>query len=435
MYFGFSLGDTEKGEVEVTSIQPGGPAWSSGAIHKDDVLLKMKWETKEPVDLAGLDAEEVNSLLDASNTEKLDLTVRKKSGEIQTVVLQKRKLENDENIVKSFVLRGTKNIGYITLPSFYTQWGDAAGSSCANDVAKEIIKLKKDTISGLILDLRYNGGGSLQEAIEMAGIFIDEGGLCQLKMKESNAKEPKMVTLKDVNRGLIYNGPMILMVNGYSASASELLAGSLQDYNRALIVGTRTYGKATGQEIKQAGDAFVKLTNLKLYRITGKTAQFQGVHPDVDLPDPYSSFAEFESDNEFAIKPDTVSAYKYFKPLKPLVKTNLQQQSMARVKNQKFDALNSNAKELEAKMQPRKISLKWDAIEQALKNDKKSSTQNILRKPTSLFASYNNTADQKFINGDSAAKEINNRWLERISQDPYIEETYLIMLDFIQLNK
>ena len=435
LFFGFSLGDTDKGEVEVTSIQPGGPAWSSGAIHKDDVLLKLKWASKEPVDLAGLDAEEVSALLDESKTEKVDLTIRKKSGEIQMVVLQKRKLENDENIVKSFVLRGSKNIGYITLPSFYTQWGDAAGSSCANDVAKEIIKLKKDSISGLILDLRYNGGGSLQEAIEMAGIFIDEGGLCQLKMKESNAKEPKMVTLKDVNRGLIYNGPMILLVNGYSASASELLAGSLQDYNRALIVGTRTYGKATGQEIKPAGDAFVKLTNLKLYRITGKTAQFQGVQPDVKLPEPYEHIAEFESDNDFAIRPDTVGAYKYFKPLKPLSKNNLQQQSMTRVKNPKFDALHAYAKKMEERMQPRKVSLKWETVEQQLKNDKASFSQDILHTPTSLFRSNNNKADQKFIDNDAAARDINTRWLERIAQDPFIEETYQIMLDFIQLNK
>jgi carboxyl-terminal processing protease len=146
--------------------------------------------------------------------------------------LQKTKIENEDNIVKSFLLEGQHKVGYISLPSFYTEWEETEGSKCASDVAREIIKLKKDGIQGLILDLRFNGGGSLGEAVEMAGIFIDEGAVTQIR-----TREPKPVVLKDMNRGVIYSGPLVVLVNGQSASASELLAATLQDYNRAVIVG------------------------------------------------------------------------------------------------------------------------------------------------------------------------------------------------------
>jgi carboxyl-terminal processing protease len=398
------------------------------------VLLQMKWASKDAVDLSGMDAEEVSELLDQSNTEKLELTIRKKSGEIQKVILQKRKLENEENIVKSYLLKGEKNIGYITLPSFYTQWEESSGSRCASDVAREIIKLNKDNISGLILDLRFNGGGSLQEAVEMAGIFIDEGAICELGMKDG-----KTVVLKDMNRGVIYSGPMIVMVNGYSASASELLAGSLQDYNRALIVGSKTFGKATGQEMKQLGTdastrAVVKLTNLRLYRVTGKSIQMQGVIPDVVLPDPYTSFGERESDNKFSIRPDTVARYKYFKPLKEIQKNGLQQLSEARVKNAKFKALDDYTQAVIQGMKKEKISLKWDAVEKEVRESKVSVTEKSFAVPTTVFSTGNNSSDQKLIGNDEIAKEINQRWLQRIAQDPYIEETYQIMLDLIKIN-
>ncbi len=134
-------------------LEPGGPAWASGMLNKNDVLLRLKWANKKQVDLQGLDAIEVSALLDGSNTEKLELIVRKQNSKEETVIMQKHKLDNEENIVKSFLLKGDKNIGFITLPSFYTQWEDATGSKCAGDVATEIVKLKKDSIHGLKLVL------------------------------------------------------------------------------------------------------------------------------------------------------------------------------------------------------------------------------------------------------------------------------------------
>ena len=183
--------------------------------------------------MTGATLEEAYEELEKSSTDKLILKFKKADGTEKTVMLKKEKLENEENIVKGFVLQGEKKIGYILLPGFYTEWENESGSSCANDVAKEIVKLKKENIDGLILDVRYNGGGSLGEALEMTGIFIDEGPVVGIK-----SKDPKVVFLKDPNRGTIFSGPMVLMVNGQSASASEMLAAALQDYNRAPHVGS-----------------------------------------------------------------------------------------------------------------------------------------------------------------------------------------------------
>jgi carboxyl-terminal processing protease len=365
--------------------------------------------------------------------------VRKKNGQLEKVTLQKRKLENDENIVKSFVLKGAKNIGYITLPSFYTRWEDEGGSKCAYDVAKEIVKLKRDSITGLILDLRYNGGGSMQEAIEMAGIFIDEGAICQF-----NEKGEKLVTLKDINRGVIYNGPLVILVNGYSASASELLAASLQDYNRALIVGSRTHGKGTSQQIyplenkaatviSSSGNAFVKLTGGKFYRVTGKSSQFYGVLPDIQIANPFDELGDYESKIPFALKPDTVGSYKYFKPMKELPKNGLQEKSTLRVSgNSKFKSIQMQAQQIRQE-RGGKTLLTWEAVEKRIKEGYGFGQA----KPESSagYMVLNNNADGKFFATNDVAKDINKSWRERIAADPYIEESFFILLDLINQNK
>ena len=183
-----------------------------------------------------------------SNHDKATFKIKKPDGAERTVILLKEKMEEDDehNKVKSFLLKGSKTIGFISLPSFYQDWENenSGVNGCANDVAKEILKLKKENIEGLIIDLSYNGGGSMEEAVELSGIFIDFGPVGMQKGRDS-----KIYTLKDVNRGTIYDGPLMLMVNGYTASASEMVAGTLQDYHRAVIVGTPTYGKATAQVV------------------------------------------------------------------------------------------------------------------------------------------------------------------------------------------
>ena len=429
--FGLALDENERGEVFISHLAPGSAAWMSGVLNKGDVPVQLKWEGSTAVELAGLDIEDIQGLLSLHTKEKMELVVRKGNGQQQKVVLQKQKLENEDNIVKSFVLSGKQNIGYVMLPSFYTEWEDNSGSRCAADVAKEIVKLKKDSIAGLILDLRFNGGGSLGEALEMAGIFVDEGVISQIKTKDG-----KIEVLKDMNRGVIYNGPLLVLINGQSASASELVAAALQDYNRAIIAGSPSFGKATGQHIyplQQGSEhaGFVKLTRMKLYRPNGKTAQRTGVQPDVLIPDVYG-LEEAESDEPFALSADTIGGYKYFKPMKPLALNSLQQKSTGRIAEAVKFKEAKRLVQLAQDQKKGKISLKWDDAEKTIKAFAGVDKEKVFMQPTSVYKVRNNTADQKF-NAAFNTTEINSFWLKRLSADMYVEEAFQILSDFIQL--
>lgn len=242
--FGISLKEDLHGRISISRLTPGGAAWSSSEINQDDILLGLQWGTKPPIDIIEYSITELeNDLASVEHTEVI-LSLKKANGQIKSVQLVKNKIVRDENVIQSFLLKGKKTIGYIELPGFYTEFEDATTKGCADDVARELIKIKREKIDGLILDLRFNGGGSLQEALALAGIFIDIGPLALIQ----ETGQP-VITLKDLNRGTIYDGPLLILVNGFSASASELVSAVLQDLNRAIIVGSKTYGKATGQII------------------------------------------------------------------------------------------------------------------------------------------------------------------------------------------
>ena len=328
--FGLSLNEDEDGKTQIGRLKPGSPAFQSGGLNEGDKILSLQWDEKEAIDVSGASLPEISEMLAATGGTKMTLVVKKADGTTRSVALHKEKLntEEDEDKVKGFILKGAKTIGYISLPAFYEDWEDNKGlNGCANDVAREIIKLKKENIEGLILDLRYNGGGSVQEAVELAGIFIDAGPIAQIK-----TRDPKVITLKDVNRGTVWDGPLLLLVNGSSASASEIVAGTLQDYNRALIVGSPTYGKATAQVVlpmdtslnldtytgHSEASSYLKVTTSKLYRITGATAQMSGVQPNISLPEPAGATPQREADEKFAIRPSVIETNKYYKPLAPL---------------------------------------------------------------------------------------------------------------------
>lgn len=442
--FGLELDENERGQVVVDMMTPGGPAWKSGDLNKGDVLMSMLWEGKEVTDMTGATVEEAYEELEKSSKDKLILKFKKADGTEKTVMLKKEELENEENIVKGFVLQGEKKIGYILLPGFYTEWENESGSSCANDVAKEIVKLKKENIDGLILDVRYNGGGSLGEALEMTGIFIDEGPVVGIK-----SKEPKVVFLKDPNRGTIYSGPMVLMVNGQSASASEMLAAALQDYNRAVIVGSPTFGKATMQQMFSL-DTFskkatamntdrdmVKITDGKLYRLTGESAQRNGVIPDVLLPDAFDGIEYREKFSPNALEGEPVAKNNYYKPLPALPVNELAAKSALRIKSDdNFRDIQQIINLMIARREKAEtISLKWDEFEkwarlnakelEALKGDGIAAGNK--------FTVANHGLDKALLTNNEYAREINQGWLENISEDIYIQEAFLILCDLIKL--
>lgn len=328
MAFGFGLEPNSEGNLLITSVMPGSAAWKSSNIHEGDMIIAMKPEGEKTVSVANATPEELNALFERYADKTVEFTIKAADGTTRVVKLKKQAIRNEENVVRGWILDGQPRLGFISLPSFYTQTNDGIGTSCAEDVAREIVKLKQEKIDGLVLDLRFNGGGSIEEAAAMLGIFIDIGPLGVVKVY-SGGTEP----IKDVNRGTIYDGPLVVMVNGASASASEMLAATLQDYRKAVIVGSTTFGKATMQVVvplvanfdfeKYAPDSkqsdatkdFLKITMGKLYRVNGKTAQNTGVVPDVYLPDYFEAAQFTERSYGTALPADSISVQLPYRAL------------------------------------------------------------------------------------------------------------------------
>ncbi len=444
---GFSLGietgENEKGEIMIRRLVPGGPAWKSGELHNGDVLTQLILNNQSVIDMTDMDIEEADAMLHGKENERIGLTVRKANGITKTVQLVKEELKDEENFVKGFVLKGEKKIGFISLPGFYSDNESELGSSCANDVAKEIVKLKKENIDGLILDLRFNGGGSMREALDLAGIFIHEGPLCVVKNNEGKA-----TVLKDMNRGTIYDGPLLLMINGLSASASELLASVLQDYNRAVIAGSTTYGKGTSQVIVPIDTAkkiahsmelndnsdFVKITVGKFYRVTGKTVQFNGVKPDVMLPDAYEAFPFRESGKPAALLPDT-SRKTYYQALPALPLSILAEKSKERVnQSERFKNILQLKEWWKKKLSGYIVPLKADLYEKLNEEhgklfEKFTDTAMI---PTNFYTVENTETDSHKLQISKERRETNEVWLKKLKQDIYLEESFRIILDLLK---
>jgi carboxyl-terminal processing protease len=435
--FGFEIGENTRGEIIVERVVPGGPAWNTNEIHQGDVLEAMIDEDGARLDCAFRGVEKVTETLRSTNFTQAELIFRKPDGQTKQVKLVKENLEQTENIVKGFVLKGKHTLGYINLPGFYTQWENKAAKGCAEDVARELVKLKKENIEGLILDLRFNGGGSLQEALGLAGIFIDVGPLILYQEKQ----EP-VVTLKDLTKGIIYDGPLIIMVNGFSASASELLAATLQDYNRALIVGSTTFGKGTGQQILPFPDkpgtslddseAILKVTADKLYRITGKSYQHKGVVPDIGLIDITASIPERESLYENSLLPDSIFKRTYYTPwsavpLKQLVENSKQRQQTS----EQFKLVNTLTYEL---LKP--IPLKGDDyLNHKAVLEKYYDAYDLMKSEQKLFTANPLAFDASVLKMDGYKKDQLEKFAHQLEESIYLTETFRIMCDYIALKK
>ncbi|PWT76576.1 MAG: hypothetical protein C5B59_06200 [Bacteroidetes bacterium] len=447
--FGFSLDENEDGNIEINHLAPGGPAFKSGMLSEGDKMISLQWENKDPIDVAGASVEEVGHMLRAFGGNKMIITVRKADGTTRQVTLHKEKVaveDDEEDKVKGFLLKGKYTVGYVSLPAFYQDWEDSRGlNGCANDVAREIIKLKKENIDGLILDLRYNGGGSMLEAVELTGIFIDAGPLAQIKTKEA-----KTITLKDVNRGTIYDGPLLVLVNGSSASASEMVAGSLQDYHRALIVGSATYGKATAQVVlpmdttinlstyngKAVASDYIKLTVSKLYRINGSTAQINSVVPDIVLPDPSDALSEREADEKFALRVAPIEPNKYYQPLAPIpvtaaketAKKEIDSSSYFRATMEYIQAMKNADRKKDV---PLSLNEAWQEMKQ--KNTKPDPPE-LTDYPDSSpgYTVLNHIYEQRRMQTNPDLQETNEEWKNNLLNDPYVKVAYNVMNSMIK---
>ena len=429
--FGIKLIESAMGEVSVSKVVPGSPAWNSNQVNKGDVLIGLRWKPSNAyIDLADLDIESIQQELDKQGETQAEITIRKGTGEIRNVKLVKAKIENEENIVSGFVLKGKnskRSIGYISLPGFFTD-ENSEMSGCAAAVTKEIIKLKGEAIEALILDLRFNGGGSLFEAVELAGLFIDVGPVGVVEVR-GDAPE----SLKDMNRGVVYDGPLLIMVNGASASASEIVSAALQDYKRAIIAGSVTYGKATGQTMfplndLKPSDGFLKVTEMRIFRIDGTSHQMHGVSPDFPIRDLSSVIYHREENNPHALQPRTTKKKTYYS-LWPksfddlLIKHWLDNDPG--ISN--FDNLANLGKIFKEN-----IPLERNAFIAFMKN-----LEDVSRRvgkgvgDSGIYTVSNSRYDATVFEGDSYHAEINKEILSQVSSSIYIQEAYRLLDNLI----
>jgi carboxyl-terminal processing protease len=403
-------------------------------LHKGDGLISITSNNRIYL-TNDTDEDDLDELLNGDNMDDVVITVKSKGGETKTVLLHKEKQIDEESIVKSYLLKGKAINGYINLPGFYSREDEdeeeANFNGCANDVSKEILKLQKEGISGLILDLRNNGGGSMWEAMQLAGIFIDIGPVAAVKDNKQQVS-----FLKDPNRGTIYDGPMIVLINGASASASEFLSAALQDYNRAVIVGDASYGKGTAQNVLPlttgSKQEFVKVTEAKFYRVNGGTAQWNGVIPDIELPGLYSGDKFKEKENESALKPDQCKP-GYYRALAPLPITELAAKSKARISQNPYYTHITNFKNwYHQQAAGRQISLEWLPY---LKQYRKAEEMYKLLIDSDVtqknFVVNNIKFDQTRLNA-AGKKEmaVNEAILKNIQQDAVIAEAIDIFADW-----
>ncbi len=340
--FGFEIEVTENELYKVSEIIPGGSAWTSKQIEVGDIIDQIELDNGKKY-LVGIDSDkDFYEAFQSKQNMSMTFYLTKSDGVKRKVKLTKSKVEVSDNIINGYIFKkGDQRLGYIDLPSFYASDNRYTGNGCASDMGREILQLKKDSIDGLIIDLRNNGGGYMEEALAMAGLFIDEGVLA---LKQEKGDKPRY--LKDPNRGILYDGKLILLVNNFSASASELLAGTLQQYHRAIIVGNRTYGKATMQrilpvdslaEMNRTNNYYASITVGKFYMVNKRTHQAHGIQPDIHLPSIYDYLdVQYESEMAYFVKPDSVNK-SLDVMLLPAIKLNsIKEKSLSRMNSQQW---------------------------------------------------------------------------------------------------
>lgn len=423
------------GQVIISTVTPGGAAWKTGEVNNGDAILKIGEEAGEMVDIAGYEIPDAVKLIRGNKGTTVRMMLKKADGAVKTVSIARQELKLEETFAKSCILKKDgKNFGYIFLPKFYTDFDGDDGASCSRDVAREIIKLKKDNIDGLIIDLRDNGGGSLHEAVQLAGLFIPKGPVVQVKGRED---APRILDDKDGN--VLYSGPLEVMVNEFSASASEIFAAAIQDYRRGIVTGSSsTYGKGTVQRPIPVNAAYnnsgeelgtIHLTIQKYYRINGNTTQLKGVTPDIILPGYYEYTNMLEKDNPTALPFDNLSksAYSPWSVNSMSITEAADQYAKSRTSVSVFEQIRSNTKWL-AEETKKPVSLQLEKYRARLKNirEKSTATRNLLRLTDSLVAD-NNSIDARIIAGTREMQDRNARFMNDTRRDRYISEALNII--------
>ena len=434
----------DESKIKIASLITGMPAWKSGELGVNDEVIKIGQGNAEPVDVTGYAVSDAVKLIRGSEAgTEVRLTVRKPDGNIKVVILKRGEIKLEDTFAKSAIIKGEHKIGYIYLPEFYMDFEKPNGARCSDDVAKEITKLKAENVEGIVIDLRGNGGGSLPEVVKMAGLFIEDGPICQVRGRD----ERQPYIWKDRDKSVLYNGPLTVMVDEGSASASEIFAAAIQDYKRGIIIGsTSTYGKGTVQRTiplnpeaenpalaKQSEDlGTVKLTLQKFYRINGGATQLKGVTPDVVIPDRFELYKSREKDNDAALSWDEISKAQY----SPWVST-YSTDAVVNAANEQISTSNTfktMRQQIEwiDKKNDKEASLNLVKYKEDLKQLKVAYKQlDSLYKLPKEMTVMNNAVDTVGVSADKEKLDRNKQFLTRLKGDVYIDETVKVMNNMI----
>ena len=436
---GASLREDE-GNIKIGTLLAGSPAWKSGQVQVGDIVLKVAQGSAEPVELTGFVIEDAVKIIRGKKGTEVRLTLKKSDGTIKVVTLIRDEIVQDETFARSAVINTAKGrIGFIYLPEFYANFDDPKGARCSEDVRKEVIKLKEQKVDGIVMDLRNNGGGSLYDVVQMVGLFIEGGPIVQVKDRDG-----KPQVYFDRDKSVLYDGPLAVMVNEFSASASEIFAAAIQDYNRGVIIGsTSTYGKGTVQRnigldkiigfVEPNSDlGTIKLTLQKFYRINGGSTQLRGVVSDISLPDIYEFSKYREKDNPEALPWDEIQKaeyanWKYSLNLDPIKKASLE-----RIRSgNSFVTIQKNAQiiaDQNDKIAPLNLK-KYQEEQKQIKNSVKQIEASI-----KLPAELDVVAlpdDLKKFEYDNGKLERFKDWIKRLRSDIYLDETVNVINDMV----
>ncbi len=429
----------QRDNVKVVEVISGGPAWRGEDLEVGDLITRVKQEDEaESVSIGGMRLDDAVNLIKGPKGSEVTLTVKKVDGTFKEIKITRDVVEIEETYAKSALVKNNdKSFGLIELPRFYFDMENYKARNAASDIKQEIIRLKEEGMEGLVLDLRNNGGGSLKTAIDIAGLFIKSGPIVQVASSDGRTE-----VLEDKDKNLEWDGPLVILVNEISASASEILAAAMQDYNRAIVIGSKqTYGKGTVQNMidlnrwmrnNEHGDlGAIKVTTQKFYRVNGGSTQLEGVKSDVVVPDRYSFIDVGERDYKNPLPYDKIAPAKYevwdgFSDFEEAINNSKERMAAS----EQLKLIENNARWIKERRDNNTVSLKYDQYLAEIEKNRERAKEfeAISEYQTSLIYSslpYEETLKE----ADSSLMEKRNRWHKALTQDVYVEEAIHILED------
>ena len=427
-----------KDQTKIVEVISGGPVWRDQRIEVGDEILKVGQDGELPVDIVGMPLDDAIKLIKGTKGSIVDLTIRKVDGSVEVISITRDVVKLEETFAKTATVnKGDFTYGLINLPKFYVDFEDYNERNAASDIAQEIEKLKNEGAQGLILDLRDNGGGSLKTVVDIAGLFIKKGPVVQVKSGQS-----KIEVYEDQDNTLAWDGPLVILVNELSASASEILAAAMQDYKRAVVIGSeQTFGKGTVQNVvplnnvvrnSEFGDlGALKLTTQKFYRINGGSTQLKGVTSDVVVPDKYSYLEIGERDLDHPMAWDKIPAAKYSAWEGYIdFESTIANSKKRMAQNEQLRLIEENAQWLKAQQENDKVSLRYEDFVAAAKRDKeKAAYFKKMNQYDSQLTFESLDVEQSLLSQDAEHREKRDRWHRDLARDVYVEEAVNVLQD------